>query len=97
MEKNIEKTKEGVLLKIKASPNSENFEIGEINKWTNRLEIRLSSKARKGEANKELIENMEETLNKKVRIKNGIKSRKKTLLIISAKENEVKKKLNPGE
>lgn len=96
MENFTEKTNGDVTMKVKANPDSESFEIEGVNKWTNRLEIKLSSSARKGEANKELIHEMENLLGKKVSIKTGHKSRKKLLLVKDASEDEVKERLDTG-
>lgn len=88
--KTLEETGKDVLLRVKVKPGSDEFKIEKINKWTGLLEIRLSQPAKKGKANKELIERLEAKFNKKAKIKTGRKSSKKTLVIFNSSREETK-------
>lgn len=81
--------KEGILLHVKVTPNADTFKIKGVNPWTGRLEVTLSSPARKGKANEEVIEKLGTMLQKKVVLKAGRTSRKKLLLIHATSKHEV--------
>lgn len=83
-----------VLLNIRVKANSDKFKILGINKWDKRLHIKLKSPARKGKANKELIERLRKIFNKEVGIFSGMKSRKKKILIKNASIEEILKKVS---
>lgn len=89
----IKEINDNVVLHLKVTPNAQDFEIKGVNPWTGRLEIRVTSRARKGKANKELIQKLEEHLEKRIRIQSGKRSRKKLVLIRNASKEEVEKQL----
>lgn len=84
----IEEQGENLLVRVKVKPNSQEFKIDKINKWTGLLEVKLSQPARKGKANQELIEKLENKLNKNVRIKTGRRSNKKNLVVSNCSKEE---------
>ncbi|MFP4116432.1 MAG: DUF167 domain-containing protein [Candidatus Aenigmatarchaeota archaeon] len=81
------------LLEVKVKPDSDEFSVEGFNKWTERLEVKLSQPAKNGKANKELTENMSDLLGKKVLLKSGRKSRKKTLAVKNITSGRLKEKL----
>jgi len=94
MEETTEENNGDVLAKVKVTPGSDSFKVKGVNKWTNRLEIKLSCGAKNGEANEELKKKLEEILGKEVKIKTGHKSRKKIVLIEDTDQGKVKEKLS---
>ena len=62
-----------------------------FNPWTNSLRIKVAGKALKGQANRELVSELERLLNAKVRIISGEKSRKKRHLIEGASLQQINK------
>ncbi|MFP4045810.1 MAG: DUF167 family protein [Candidatus Aenigmatarchaeota archaeon] len=89
----MKKSGNGILLEVKAGPNSDDFFLQGFNEWTGRLEIKLSEPARDGKANRELVEELNKMTGKEVVLKSGHKSRKKTVLIKDITEEELKEKL----
>ncbi|ADP77185.1 protein of unknown function DUF167 [Methanothermus fervidus DSM 2088] len=77
-----------VLLQIHVIPSSKKFGIEKYDSWRKRLYVTVKSPARKGKANKEIIEEFSKLFNKEVKIVKGIKSRDKTLVV---KDVEYKK------
>ena len=86
-----------ILLRVKVSPNSSKFEIGEVNRWRDCLEISLSSEPKRGEANRELLDELKSRLEKDVGLVQGVKSRDKRLRIKNISKKEVYRKLNFDE
>lgn len=84
------------LLRVKVVPNSEKFEVKDVNRWMKRLKIRLESSPSKGKANGELVERMEEHTGRGVKIRSGRRSRKKTLLVKNIGPGELGEKLGIG-
>jgi len=82
-----------VLLRVRVDPNSSKFEIGEVNQWRNCLEISLSSEPKRGEANRELLDELKSSLEKDVSLVRGFKSREKRLRIKNISKKEVIQKL----
>ncbi len=76
----------GVELNLEVIPNSTKFEVREINPWTNSIKVRLKEKATKGNANKELVKELEKLTKKKVILIQGAKSRQKKVFIHVAKK-----------
>lgn len=75
---------DSVLLDLYVKPDSNITEILGYNKWRKRIEVKISSPARKGEANDELIATFSNLLSvskKNVAIKRGKKRKNKTLLV----------------
>lgn len=66
---------------LEVIPNSKEFKIAGYNPWTNALKIKVRGKALKGEANKELVKNLEKLLKTKIKIIAGEKSRKKKIFL----------------
>lgn len=85
----LEEEDEDVLLRVKVSPNSRKFGIGKINQWRNHLEISLSSEPKRGEANRELLDELETKLEKNVSLVRGSKSREKLLKLEGISRKEV--------
>jgi len=93
----IKKHGSGVTINLFVSPNSEEskFPVG-LNKWRNRIEINLCSKAKDNQANIELIRMISDFFNKQVKdvfVLTGKKTREKTILIENISENSVSKRL----
>jgi len=83
-----------ILLRVKVSPNSSKFEIGEVNRWRDCLEISLSSEPKRGEANRELLDELKSRLEKDVSLVGGGKSRNKRVRIKDISKEEVTRKLD---
>ena len=66
---------------LEVIPNSKEFKIAGYNPWTKALKIKVRGKALKGEANKELVKNLEKLLQTKIKIIAGEKSRKKKVFL----------------
>ncbi|MFB6216615.1 MAG: DUF167 domain-containing protein [Candidatus Aenigmatarchaeota archaeon] len=96
-DKLIRASEGSVFLRVKVVPNSEDFEIGDVNRWRKRLKVRVSSSPSKGKANEELVEKMGEVLDRRIRIKTGAGSRKKTLEIENIEPGQVYDKLGMEE
>lgn len=91
----LEKKGNDVILGVKVKPNSHEFKIGKVNRWTGLLEIKLSKQAKKGKANKELVKKLKERLDKDLKIKRGRKSDKKVIIIYNCSKEKIKKNLLP--
>ncbi|AEF96275.1 DUF167 family protein [Methanotorris igneus] len=89
VEKIIKETKEGILIDIDVTPNAKKNEIGSINEWRNRLEVKIKAMAKDGKANKEIVKLFKNIFKKDVEIVSGLTSPQKTLLIKDAKKEEV--------
>ena len=74
-------------------PNSSQFKIMAFNDWTNALKIKVTEKALKGKANKELLEKLEKVFKTKIEILQGEKSRKKKILLRNISKKEIIEKL----
>jgi len=85
----ITKTKDGVLLNIEVSPNSDKFRISGYNEWRETLEVKIKAVPQKGKANKEIINEFSKITNSPVEILSGHKSHLKTLKIYGIKENDL--------
>ncbi|MAG38540.1 YggU family protein [Candidatus Woesearchaeota archaeon] len=70
------------LLKIRVNPNSNKTEVKVYDEVRNVLVVNIASPAENNKANMDVIRFFSKLTKKKVRIKNGLKSRNKTLLII---------------
>lgn len=77
----LESVDEGVLVSIRVSPDSERFEVGEVDIWRGELKIFLSSPAKRGEANKELLNRLRSLFNADVELVSGFTSRRKNVLV----------------
>lgn len=79
-------------IKIKVKPNGQKFKIKGINEWTGELEIEIKSIPKKGQANKEIIQEIQKILGKKVEITKGKTSPNKEITI-DAEKAEIEQKL----
>ncbi len=93
----LEERDDGVLLRVKVRPGSDRFEVGEVDPWRGQLEVRVGSEARRGEANRELVEELGSILEKDVRIVSGERSREKRLFIGDVAKEEVVERLDLEE
>ncbi len=93
-EEAIENRNGDILLNIKVVPNALRFEIKGKNPWRNNIKIAVPAPAEKGKANKELLEKLKNTLNKKAKIKSGKKSTEKKILIKNISTDEAEEKLD---
>lgn len=89
----LEQEKDGVLINLKVIPDSDSFEIRGENQWRKRVRVAVSSAARKGRANRELLDELESILGRKVEILSGSRSREKRLFVKEATVVEVSEKL----
>lgn len=80
-EQAIKQQGNNVLVRVKVKANANKFEIGKINRWRGRLKISVASAAKKGKANQELIDNLEERLGREVEVDSGHKSTKKLIRV----------------
>lgn len=74
---NIDKS----IIKVIVKPNSSKNKIICFDNNKQAYKIGIKAEAKKNKANKELIKFLSKTLNKKVKIKSGLKSRKKIIKI----------------
>jgi len=86
---------ENIELDLEVIPNSKEFKIAGFNPWTNALRVKVKGKALKGEANKELIQEMEKLFQTKVKIKSGEKSKKKKILLEKITQEQLENTLKP--
>ncbi len=89
----LRETKEGVLLDIEVQPNAKKNEIVKVDEWRNRLVIKIKAPPKNGKANKEIIKFFFEIFKKKCKIVKGEKSSQKTILILDANIDDIKKKI----
>lgn len=85
-EKILVETRQGTTLQLLVSTQGKEFALIGFDGWANALKARLSSKAEKGKANKELIREFEKIFSAKVEILSGEKSRQKKLLVKARKQ-----------
>ena len=90
----LEEREDGVVLNVKVRPGADRFRLEGVNSWRNNLRVSVSSGARKGKANQELLEELGSILGRKVRILSGSKSREKKLLVEGASRSGVSKMLD---
>jgi len=81
-----------VELDLEVIPNSKEFSIGK-NPWTKALRVKLKGKALKGQANKELIKNLEKLFQTKIKIITVEKSKKKKILLEDISKEKITKLL----
>jgi uncharacterized protein (TIGR00251 family) len=62
---------------LEVIPNSKEFKAIGFNTWTNSLRVKVHAKAMKGQANKELVQKLEELFQAKIEITAGEKSKRK--------------------
>lgn len=89
----IEKSREGVILKIYVQPRAERTEIYEVDEWRGRLKVRIRAPPVGGKANREVEKFFSKILRAQVSIIRGVTSREKDLLIRGATEEEVRDRL----
>ncbi|MDK2789502.1 MAG: uncharacterized protein PWP15_9 [Methanothermococcus sp.] len=89
IEELVRDSKNGVLIDIEITPNAKKNQIGGINTWRKRLEIRIKEQPIEGKANKEIIKFLKKTLKKNIEIVAGSTSSQKTVLVVDAKKEEV--------
>lgn len=77
----LTESNKGVILKIRVSPARKAFRVKGIDTWSNSLLLDTKEPPEKGKANKEIEKELEKLFGKKTRIKSGIHSRNKTVLI----------------
>lgn len=90
----FEERSDGVILKLKVKPSSEIFEIKEVDPWRNHLEVSVSSPPERGKANKELLDEFEKLLGKKVDLFSGHKSKEKKIFVYNCSSEKLKNKLD---
>ncbi|KXA93962.1 hypothetical protein AKJ40_00165 [candidate division MSBL1 archaeon SCGC-AAA259M10] len=83
----------GVVVNLKVIPNSQKFEIKDVNPWRKKLRISVSSSPEDGKANQELLDGLETVLGSKVDIVSGVKSREKQIVVRDVPIDEVIEKL----
>ncbi|KYK21669.1 hypothetical protein AYK21_00370 [Thermoplasmatales archaeon SG8-52-2] len=93
----LKKHGSGITINLFVTPNSDKskFPAG-FNKWRNRIEINVCSKAKDNHANMEVIRVIADFFNKQVKdvyVLTGKKSREKTVLIEDISEKTVSRRL----
>jgi uncharacterized protein (TIGR00251 family) len=93
----LKKHGSGIAINLFVTPNSEKskFPAG-FNKWRNRIEINVCSKAKDNLANMEVIRIIADFFNKQVKdvyVLKGKRTREKTILIENISENTASKRL----
>lgn len=97
MSEEVLKEKEGgALLRVKVKPDSQSFEIGDVNPWRKHLEVRVGSKPKGGEANRELLDELGSILEAEVSIVSGRRSEEKRLFVEGVAPERVAQELNLG-
>ena len=86
----LKKSRDGLLLEIRAKTNSGCFEIFEKD---GAVVVKIKGRPIEGEANLEIVKNFRKILGCEVDLVSGFKSKDKVLLIRSFDEDAVKKKL----
>lgn len=81
-----------VEMNLEVVPNSKEFSI-RLNPWTGALRVKVTGKAIKGQANKELVEKIGKLFQAKVKIITGEKSRKKKILLKNTSKEKITKLL----
>lgn len=89
----LEQEKGGVLINLKVIPNSDSFGIRGENQWRKQIRVAVSSAAREGKANRELLDELESVLRREIEIVSGSRSREKRLIVKGATVEEVSEKL----
>ena len=84
----IKETRNGILVQIEVSPQSDKFNIIGYNKWRDNFEVKIKATPTKGKANLEIIKEFSRLTGRKVEIISGKKSRKKTIYIHKIDENQ---------
>jgi len=87
----MEKTSEGVVLKIKVRPSSREFRFEQ--RPDGELILEIKSAPERGEANTEILKRLKEIFRRDVSLLRGHKSRNKLVLIRGADIREIKDKL----
>ena len=91
----ITKIKDGLLMNIEVSPESDKFPISGYNEWRETFEIKIKAAPHKGKANKEIIKEFSKITKTHVEILSGLKSHQKTLKISHVSKNELLDILKP--
>jgi uncharacterized protein (TIGR00251 family) len=73
----FDQNEDGVVLGLKVLPNAKAFEIQGFDPWTKELKLKTKAKALKGEANKEILQNLQKIFSCEIKIVSGEKSRNK--------------------
>jgi uncharacterized protein len=84
----IKQTRDGILLQIEVSPQSDKFQITRYNKWRNNFEVKIKAPPTKGKANLEVIKEFSRLTGRNVEIISGYKSQQKTIYIHKIDENQ---------
>lgn len=79
---------------IEVIPNSKEFKIAGFNEWTNSLRVKVKAKAMKGQANKELAQELEKLFQAKAKILSGEKSKKKKILLEGITPQQLRGKIS---
>ena len=86
---------ESVELGLEVIPNSRQFCVKGFNPWTNSLRVKVTGKALKGQANKELASELGKLFNARVEIISGEKSRKKMVLVTGTTRAQINRIAQP--
>ncbi|WP_209732290.1 DUF167 domain-containing protein [Methanococcus voltae] len=95
----VKEANNGTYVNIDVTTNARTNEIGKINEWRKRLEIRIKQQPIEGKANKAIIKFIKSELNLKtdVEIVTGSTNSQKTLFFKNLDKNTVLIKLNLKE
>jgi len=85
----IKKTEKGILIDIEVTTNAKKNEIGKINKWRKRIEIRIKEQPIEGKANKAIIKFLKGIFKSEILINSGTTSSQKTVLIPDKTKDDV--------
>ncbi len=92
----VKENDQGIFIDINVSPGSSENKIKGVNKWRKEVEIDISAEAKKGEANKELVDHLSSLLHiskDKIDIVQGSKSNRKRLFIFGLRKDKVVRSL----
>ena len=83
----IREVREGVEIDVSVTPNSTRSGIEGVDRWRNRLVVKLQAVPKDGRANRELCEDLNEVFSAPVTLLRGQTSRAKTVLVRSDRES----------
>ncbi len=90
----LRQVQDGTILDLEVSPGKDRIMIQGYNPWRKRIEISLSERAEKGKANDQLVSFFSHLFKlpaKNIRIVTGLSSRKKSVKIVGAKQEDILK------
>lgn len=85
----VEQVENGIVLRLRVSPNSDMFEVGSLDQWRNQIRVKVASPPEKGKANREILDKLGDILKYDLEIVSGRASRDKRILVRGASREKV--------